>query len=156
MNLILAASFGIVALTIGLVSVSVLLIGLVLLQKNRGAGLSGAFGGVGGHTAFGTKTGDFLTWVTVGLTAIFLLLSIAGNYVFDTGKPAIVAAPVAPAPNPAGNMPAIPEGSLPMPSGARQSIPITVPPATPSGAQVPMSGQPMPIKLNPTPTSQPS
>jgi preprotein translocase subunit SecG len=157
---ILAASFGIVALTIGLVSVSVLLIGLVLLQKNRGSGLSGAFGGVGGHTAFGTKTGDFLTWVTVSLTAIFLLLSIAGNYVFETGsKPATVAAqPPAPGPAaPGENVPMMPQGSQP-PISAQQSIPITVPPATPSGKQVPASGQPLPIKLNPTPapTTQPS
>src|SRR5438477_1338675 len=111
---ILAASFGIVALTIGLVSVSVLLIGLVLLQKNRGSGLSGAFGGVGGHTAFGTKTGDFLTWVTVSLTAIFLLLSIAGNYVFETGsKPATVANAPAGPPAPGENVPSMPPGAMP-------------------------------------------
>lgn len=86
MTILVFASFGRIALTIAFVAVSLLLIGLVLLQKNRGAGLSGAFGGVGGHTAFGTKTGDFLTWVTVSLTALFLLLSIAGNYVFEPAK----------------------------------------------------------------------
>ena len=69
--------------SIALIAVSLLLVGLVLLQKNKGSGLSGAFGGVGGHSAFGTKTGDFLTWVTVGLATVFLLLNIAGNFLFD-------------------------------------------------------------------------
>ncbi len=83
-HLILAqdSKFGIYVLAIAFVLVAVLLIGLVLLQKNRGSGLSGAFGGVGGHSAFGTKTGDFLTWVTVGLVVVFLSLAIAGNFLF--------------------------------------------------------------------------
>jgi len=86
-------AFGFTGFMLGMaiVGVSLLLIGLILLQKNRGAGLSGAFGGVGGHSAFGTKTGDFLTWVTVGLVAVFLLLNIAANYVFVPEK-----APAAP------------------------------------------------------------
>ena len=68
--------------------VALMLIGLVMLQKNEGSGLSGAFGGVGGHSAFGTKTGDFMTWLTVALAAIFLSLNIAGVFVFDrTVKP---------------------------------------------------------------------
>ena len=69
--------------SIALITVSLLLIGLVLLQRNRGAGLSGAFGGVGGHSAFGTKTGDFLTWVTVGMVVVFLLLNISGTFTFE-------------------------------------------------------------------------
>jgi len=77
------ATLGTTLITIALVAVSVMLIGLVLLQKNRGSGLSGAFGGVGGHSAFGTKTGDVMTWITVGLTAAFLLLAIVGTFVFE-------------------------------------------------------------------------
>ncbi|MCG8407135.1 MAG: preprotein translocase subunit SecG [Phycisphaerales bacterium] len=79
----LALSFIGSLLSVALILVSLLLIGLILLQKNRGAGLSGAFGGVGGHSAFGTKTGDFLTWVTVGLVTVFLLLNVAGNFAFE-------------------------------------------------------------------------
>ena len=59
-----------------------LLIVVVLLQKGRGGGLSGAFGGVGGHSAFGAKTGDVFTWVTVGLTFAFIVIACIGNYVF--------------------------------------------------------------------------
>ncbi len=76
----LALSFTGTILAIAIIATSLLLIGLVLLQKNRGSGLSGAFGGVGGHSAFGTKTGDVLTWITVGLAALFLVLNIAGNF----------------------------------------------------------------------------
>ncbi len=72
-----------VLLSVSIIGVSLLLIGLVLLQKNRGAGLSGAFGGVGGHSAFGTKTGDFLTWITVALVAVFLLLTVVANFAFE-------------------------------------------------------------------------
>lgn len=70
-------------LSLGIIAISVLLIGIILLQKNKGSGLSGAFGGVGGHSAFGTKTGDFLTWFTVGLAVLFLLMCIAGNFAFE-------------------------------------------------------------------------
>lgn len=62
--------------------VCVLLILIILLQRGRGGGLSGAFGGAGGHTPFGAKTGDVFTWVTVGFTAVFLIMSVILNYVF--------------------------------------------------------------------------
>lgn len=124
--------------SVGIVGVSLLLIGLILLQKNRGAGLSGAFGGVGGHSAFGTKTGDFLTWVTVGLVAVFLLLNIAGNYAFVPEKekkkePAqlIDAEDVTPA------------GTTDTTGGAQ---PI----------QIPAAGSPSPTPITPVPVSPPS
>jgi preprotein translocase subunit SecG len=54
---------------------ALILILVILIQKGRGGGLSGAFGGMGGGI-LGTKTGDFLTWVTVGLVCAFLFLSV--------------------------------------------------------------------------------
>ncbi len=62
--------------------VCVLLILIILLQRGRGGGLSGAFGGAGGHTAFGAKTGDVFTWITVGFTVLFILLAVILNYLF--------------------------------------------------------------------------
>jgi len=57
--------------------IAVCLILLILIQKGRGGGLSGAFGGAGGAgSLLGTKTGDFLTWVTISLVVLFLLLAI--------------------------------------------------------------------------------
>ena len=56
--------------------VSVLLIGIVLIQKGRGGGLSSAFGAAMSSSVFGTKTGDVFTWITVVLAVIFLLSSL--------------------------------------------------------------------------------
>lgn len=56
---------------------AVILILVILIQKGRGGGLSGALGGGMASGILGTKTGDFLTWVTVGLVGALLLLTIA-------------------------------------------------------------------------------
>jgi preprotein translocase subunit SecG len=69
--------------------ICLLLMLVVLLQKGRGGGLSGAFGGVGGHSAFGAKTGDVFTWVTVGLAAAFVLIACIGNFVYQPPKPMV-------------------------------------------------------------------
>lgn len=68
-----------------------LLIVVILLQKGRGGGLSAAFGGMG-QSAFGTKTGDVFTWVTIVLTALFLLLAVGSTLVFRP-RAGIVVAP---------------------------------------------------------------
>ncbi len=52
---------------------------LVLIQKGRGGGLASAFGGAGGNTAFGSKTGDVLTWATSVVFGVFLVLAVALN-----------------------------------------------------------------------------
>ena len=79
----LAVLFGIVCL---------LLIGLVLLQKGRGGGLGAAFGGAG-SSAFGTKTGDVMTWVTIVLVGLFLLLAM-GTVVAMRTAPDVVTTPM--------------------------------------------------------------
>ena len=52
---------------------------LILIQKGRGGGLASAFGGMGGNTAFGSKTGDVLTWATSIVFGIFLVLAMSLN-----------------------------------------------------------------------------
>jgi preprotein translocase subunit SecG len=52
------------------------LILIILIQKGRGGGLSGAFGGAMASGILGSKTGDFLTWVTIVLVGIFLGLAV--------------------------------------------------------------------------------
>jgi len=59
-----------------LVLTSLFLILLVLIQRGRGGGLSGAFGGAGGQSAFGTKAGDVFTKITVGVAAFWIGLCI--------------------------------------------------------------------------------
>ncbi len=70
-------------LAILLIVVCLLLILIILLQKGRGQGLSGAFGGGGGGGAFGAKTGDVFTWVTVIFASIFILVAVVANFAFD-------------------------------------------------------------------------
>ena len=53
---------------------SAFLILLVLIQRGKGGGLAGAFGGAGGSSAFGSRAGDTFTRVTIYTAAIWILL----------------------------------------------------------------------------------
>lgn len=55
--------------------VGIFLIGLILLQRGRGGGLAGAFGGMGGQSAFGTKAGDIFTRITIVVALIWIVLA---------------------------------------------------------------------------------
>jgi preprotein translocase subunit SecG len=59
-----------------IVVVCVFMICLILIQRGKGGGLAGAFGGVGGSSAFGTKSGDVFTRVTMVVATIWILLSM--------------------------------------------------------------------------------
>lgn len=71
---------------VALVGVCVLMILVVLIQRPQGGGLSGAFGAGGGggsgagQTAFGTKTGDVLTYATIAVFVLYLLVAIGLNF----------------------------------------------------------------------------
>jgi preprotein translocase subunit SecG len=56
--------------------VSVFLILVILVQRGRGGGLTGALGGMGGQSAFGTKAGDLFTKITIVVAAVWILLSM--------------------------------------------------------------------------------
>jgi preprotein translocase subunit SecG len=75
------------------ITVCVFLVLLVLIQKGRGGGLASAFGGMGGNTAFGAKTGDVLTWATSVVFGVFLLLAIILNLMANYQHKARLAAP---------------------------------------------------------------
>ena len=55
---------------------AIILILIVLIQKGKGGGLGAAFSGGAASNIFGSKTGDFLTWVTIAVVAVFLFLAI--------------------------------------------------------------------------------
>ena len=79
------------------VFVAIVLILIVLIQKGRGGGLSSAFGGGGAASSLlGTKTGDFLTWITITLVVMFLLLSIVMAKFYRPQKSEGLATPSAP------------------------------------------------------------
>ena len=56
---------------------AVFLIVLVLIQRGKGGGLAGAFGGMGGQSAFGTKAGDLFTKITIGVAALWIILCMS-------------------------------------------------------------------------------
>ena len=57
-----------------IIVLALVLIGLVLIQRGKGGGLAGAFGGVGGSSPFGSKAGDTFTRVTMYIAAVWILL----------------------------------------------------------------------------------
>jgi preprotein translocase subunit SecG len=137
------------------VLVSIILILVVLVQKGRGGGLSGAFGGGMASGLLGSKTGDFLTWVTIVLVGVFLVFAVVlakyyrprvgefgGTAPATTQQPATPAEqPTAPAPPPGAPtaQPAAPTEQAPALPPAEQpgaTVPAP-PPVEPSGATAP-------------------
>ena len=66
--------------------VGILLIFLVLIQRGKGGGLAGAFGGAGGSSAFGSRAGDLFTRVTLVLAAVWVLLIMVHVKVIQASK----------------------------------------------------------------------
>ena len=56
--------------------VSLFLILVILVQRGRGGGLTGALGGMGGQSAFGTKAGDLFTKITIIVALVWILLAM--------------------------------------------------------------------------------
>lgn len=73
-GLVLGLSFEGVVLGWGLTLLSLFLILLILVQRGRGGGLTGALGGPGGQSAFGTKAGDMFTKITSVTALIWIFL----------------------------------------------------------------------------------
>lgn len=57
-----------------LIFLSLLMMLVILIQKGKGGGLAGAFGGAGGSSAFGSKAGDLFTKITLWFAAFWVLL----------------------------------------------------------------------------------
>ncbi len=57
------------------VALSVFLILLILIQRGRGGGLAGAFGGAGGQSAIGTRAGDVFTRITIVVILLWFILN---------------------------------------------------------------------------------
>jgi len=124
--------------------VCVLLILLILIQRGRGGGLSGAFGGVGSYSPFGTKTGDALTWATVALTAMYLLIAVVANYFFVPQELTGIVGPSTPAAPVQGGQPAdLPDSAQPAPSPAQQQTGSATGSGVPAEKASP-AGQPAP------------
>ncbi len=65
---------------------SLLLIGIILLQKSKSEGLGMAFGSGMGETLFGSRAGNVLTKGTVILSVVFMVTTVALGMVFSGGS----------------------------------------------------------------------
>jgi preprotein translocase subunit SecG len=65
---------------------AVFLILIVLVQRGRGGGLTGALGGMGGQSAFGAKAGDVFTRITVGTAAVWIVLCVLAVRFLGSGQ----------------------------------------------------------------------
>jgi len=146
--------------------VSLLLVGIILLQKSKSEGLGLAFGSGMGESLFGSRTGNVLTKATVILGVVFMANTIALAMVYSGkqsgslmqeydnaqgGRPPMrapsTAAPMAPAGIPEG----APAGVAPtLPGGAAQPVPempettVQIPVAAQEDAPADMPASPAP------------
>ena len=149
------------ALTVAFIFVCVILVLTVLIQKPQGGGLAGAFGGAAGsgQTAFGTKTGDALTVLTIIVFTIFIIFAIVLNLGVKAAHSGLAGVPVAtptdgtapvtdqPAPTPPQSPPSTTPDSAPIQPAPASGTPaevLTLPPVQP------------PIEPAPTPTPAPA
>jgi preprotein translocase subunit SecG len=103
--------------------IGIVLILLVLIQKGRGGGLSSAFGGLS-NSLLGTKTGDFLTWVTISL----LLSVVAAKWFKPQASEFLQSRPATSAPAAVPIQPETPLAEQPAPAQA----PVAAQPNTPA------------------------
>ena len=139
------------AISLSLLSIFMVLV--ILVQRGRGGGLTGALGGMGGQSAFGTKAGDLFTRITIVVAALWVLLAMAALKVlnphgvsgFDPALRGQAAPPAKTAPGgllpsttksaeaPAGKTEEVGPGAAPSSSStapATAEQPATTPPAT--------------------------
>src|SRR5690606_23170292 len=102
--------------------ISTFLILLVLVQRGRGGGLTGALGGAGGQSAFGTKAGDTFTRVAYGAAMLWIFVCMMAIKVLQ------VPAPLAGGPS----RPAVKSGTRS--TDATETPSATTPSSTPSDA----------------------
>lgn len=119
-------------LAVAMIGMCLFLILVILLQRGRGGGLTGAFGGSGGSSAFGAKTGDVFTWITVVVAALFVVLAVLTNFAMDESEQPWQATTTPSAPTPATPSPmdAPAADSLP---GAGEQIVIPIGGGVPPG-----------------------
>ena len=66
-----------------LIFVGILLMIVILLQRGRGGGLAGAFGGAGGQSAFGTRAGDVFTKITAVMAILWVFLAGVSRFALE-------------------------------------------------------------------------
>ncbi len=76
--------FTVLQVLISILGVFIIL--LVLIQRGRGQGLAGAFGGTGGTSLLGTRAGTFIGKVTGWTVGVFIVLAIVMNILANRAR----------------------------------------------------------------------
>ena len=145
-------------LTVLFILSSIILVLVILVQRPQGGGLAQAFGGASGggtDTAFGGRTGDVLTYLTMGAFALYLLVAIGLNVVDNQNstlgtqteeqmiEPGLLPTDPTKTVAPTGTTPTTPvsDATLTAPAPAADSVPATnqslTAPAAPAPAPAP-------------------
>jgi preprotein translocase subunit SecG len=77
LDLVLAAGLVMSVIAVLFLLCTVVLILVILIQKGKGGGLSSAFAGGMASGILGSKTGDVLTWITIGMVSFFIVVALA-------------------------------------------------------------------------------
>jgi preprotein translocase subunit SecG len=105
-----------VLLTIVEVVVCLMLIGLVLIQRSKGEGLSVAFGGGMGESIFGGNVGSVVTRATVVLGLVFLVNTIVLTLVMSKARSGRIGSVMDEVPRAPVSAPAQPGPAAPAPT----------------------------------------
>jgi preprotein translocase subunit SecG len=97
----------------------IVLILIILIQKGKGGGLSSAFGGGMAGGILGSKTGDFLTWVTIVCVAVMLSLAVILAKYYKPEVPSVSGGMG----NPQTQQPATPTEQPPQKPAAETNVP---------------------------------
>jgi preprotein translocase subunit SecG len=149
---------------------------VILLQRGRGGGLAGAFGGMGGQSAFGTKAGDVFTRITIVIAILWVIVAGGSGFLLRAaaeqagsqfgegqpsgatliddppvpeGKPAASDVPQPPKP-PAGRTDDSPDAKAATPGETSTST--TTEPAVTEPAATPAEAESTPQPATPAPT----
>lgn len=126
---VLLASFWHYFFGISLFITSIFLILVVLVQRGRGGGLTGALGGMGGQSAFGAKAGDVFTRITMVTALIWIGLCMGAIKVLSSQNPLSRSKMGAPPAQTATQTP----GEESKPADGNEPAPSSETPAGPSG-----------------------
>ena len=84
--LIAEVSWWAVLLDRAVLILGIMLVLLILIQRGKGGGLAGAFGGAGGSSAFGSRAGDLFTRITLIFAAVWIILIMIQVRVVQSSK----------------------------------------------------------------------
>ena len=145
--------------------ISLFIVLIILLQRGRGGGLTGALGGAGGASAFGVKAGDIFTRITAVSVLLWIVLCALTCYWYLPEKLDIATTPSTTSGEKSsgmggiGDMPMSPQDLKDLIANPATSVPATPDPAdsaTPAANPVSSEVPPASVDIKDVPTTPPA